>query len=234
MDSYKKPLGSRNKRRYVLLSCILLLMIMSLIACNNKVKDHDSDKVIGISCPIKGLRFGMPLEDCKQNLGEVTLIPVEDQYMTYLLSDTMKILGYEAEVILFFYPKYDYEWMPFQSDGLVVVQFNYEDVDINKIKKNITKLIGTASEDTIGINKEIVTTWKSKDTISSLDEQKQNVLYDYWNLLEENSSNEFIRYQKEDTEPISYISLRDPGNNNCSVRFSSNMLYLLEKLGAMN
>lgn len=234
MDSYKKTLGSRNKRCFVFLGCVLLLMIMLLITSDNKLMDQDSDKVIGITCPIEGLQFGMTLEECKQNLSEFIFMPVEDLYMTYLLSDKMKVLGYKAEVLLFFIAKYEYEWIPFQSDGLYEVQFNYEDVNIDQIKKNISTLIGTQSEDRIDINKDIVTTWKSKDTVSSLDKQKQNILYDYWNLLEENSSNEFIRYQKEDTEPISYISLRNTGNNNCSVRFSSNMLYLLEKLGAMN
>lgn len=234
LERYKKNHGTRSKRRYLLFICAFLLITISIIVCiKKKGKEQDSDKVIGISCPIKGLRFGMTLEECKQNLGKVTLTTVDEGYMTYLLSDKMKVLGYEADVLLYFTPKSDYDWMPLQSDGLSAVQLNYEDVDIDQIKKNISTLIGTPSQEWVELNKDIVTRWKSIDTIASLDEQKQKALYDYWNLLQEHSNNEFIKYQRDSTEPISYISLRDPGNNNCSVRFTSNMLYLLEKLGAM-
>lgn len=234
MVNYKQNHGVRSKRRYVLFCYALLLIIISLIACDKKKgKDQDSDQLIGISCPIKGLRFGMTLEECKQNLGKVTLTTVDDVYMTYLLSDKMKVLGYEADVVLYFISKPNADWMPFQSDGLSEVQLNYVEVDIDQIKEKISALIGTTGEEWIALNKDKITKWNSIDTLESLDEQKQKVLVDYWNLLQEHSTNEFIKIQGDSTEPISYISLRESGNNNCSVKFTSNMLYLLEKLGAM-
>lgn len=215
-----------------LISLIALLISITLLTgCSQNTKDNKS--TYGIASPIKSITWGMNLEDCQQALPDSTFELIDNtNSIMYKLTPHTSVLGYTDEInqiILKFDQSSTESYFPYHCETLSSIQVIFTNMDIEKMKKQITKLVGCDGKEWVDIKKNNFITWESKDTIDKLDKNSSTLLDNFWKLLETNSNTE-VTIHNDSSEAINHITMQYTNNNTCSVEFFGGLNTILYQL----
>lgn len=225
-----------------MLYCIICILIFA--GCSGQTA---AGKTYGIAPPLKGLYWGMTNKEVQDVLGNEKFTCTHKDYFTQIiLEDKQKLFGFDATVQLTIIDEIDksvYDYLPYDDEALMSARLVYNDINIDTLKKNISKYYKLQGEDRhVGLPF-YYTDWKSKDTYADIKEQyvKDGLAefrgkYEAYLKRKGLDGNDGSSLAKSQNDPINAITLamNESGGSDCSVVFNAGGATIINKLVEMD